>query len=226
MDDLDRDAVEVGVLEARGQVVRARVGLRHHLAALVPLDLLGAEVVTVVQWRFVVEVDQRRIVELVREADLFYCESPFLEEDVEQASKRYHLTARQAGLLGREARVRRLEVFHFSPRYEGRADEIYAEARAAFERADPAHRDATTQFYVAYAFYRQGWGRLYSDDDLYRQGLEAVNRAISLAPRGRLVVEQPGQQIRTADELKAELEAGLRRDASDFDPRRLLRPRR
>ena len=70
--------------------------------------------------------------QLVREADLFFCESPFLEEDVEQASKRYHLTARQAGLLGRDARVRRLEVFHFSPRYEGRADEIYAEARSAF----------------------------------------------------------------------------------------------
>ena len=76
--------------------------------------------------------NQQRIVELVREADLFFCESPFLEEDVEQASKRYHLTARQAGLLGRDARVRRLEVFHFSPRYEGRADEIYAEARSAF----------------------------------------------------------------------------------------------
>jgi ribonuclease Z len=76
--------------------------------------------------------NQQRIVDLVREADLFYCESPFLEEDVEQASKRYHLTARQAGMLGREARVRRLEVFHFSPRYEGRADEIYAEARSAF----------------------------------------------------------------------------------------------
>ena len=76
--------------------------------------------------------NQRRIVELVREADLFYCESPFLEEDVDQATKRYHLTARQAGLLGREAGVRRLEVFHFSPRYEGRADQIYAEARASF----------------------------------------------------------------------------------------------
>jgi ribonuclease Z len=76
--------------------------------------------------------NQEKIVDLVREADLFYCESPFLDEDVDQASKRYHLTARQAGLLGREARVRRLEVFHFSPRYEGRADEIYAEARAAF----------------------------------------------------------------------------------------------
>ena len=102
----------------------------------------------------------------------------------------------------------------------------FAEARAAFERADPAHRDATTQFYVAYVFYRQGWGRLYADDDLYRLGLEAVNRAISLAPGGRLVVEQPGQQIRTADELKAELEAGLRRDASDFDPRRVFRTRK
>ena len=76
--------------------------------------------------------NQRKIVELVRDADLFYCESPFLEEDVDQATKRYHLTARQAGLLGREAGVRRLEVFHFSPRYDGRADEIYAEARAAF----------------------------------------------------------------------------------------------
>lgn len=76
--------------------------------------------------------NRRKIVELVHEADLFYCESPFLEEDVAQASMRYHLTARQAGLLGREAGVRRLEVFHFSPRYDGRADQIYAEARAAF----------------------------------------------------------------------------------------------
>ena len=76
--------------------------------------------------------NQQKIVDLVRGADLFYCESPFLDADVDQATKRYHLTARQAGLLGREAGVRRLEVFHFSPRYEGRADEIYAEARAVF----------------------------------------------------------------------------------------------
>jgi ribonuclease Z len=67
--------------------------------------------------------NQQKIVDLVRGADLFYCESPFLDADVDQATKRYHLTARQAGLLGREAGVRRLEVFHFSPRYEGRAPE-------------------------------------------------------------------------------------------------------
>jgi hypothetical protein len=102
----------------------------------------------------------------------------------------------------------------------------FVEARAAFARADPAKRDALTQFYIAYSFYRQGWGRLYSDDALFAQGLEAVDRAIALAPDGRLVVEHPGQGIRTADELRAELEAGLRRDASDFNPARLLRERR
>jgi hypothetical protein len=102
----------------------------------------------------------------------------------------------------------------------------FVEARAAFERADPARRDALTQFYVAYAFYRQGWGRVYSNDALFAQGLEAVDRAIALAPGGRLVVEQPDQQIRTADELRAELEAGLRRDAADFNPLRVFRERR
>lgn len=102
----------------------------------------------------------------------------------------------------------------------------FVEARAAFERADPAHRDALTQFYVAYAFYRQGWGRLYSDDALFTEGLAAIDRAIALAPDGRLIVEQPGQQIRTADELRAELEAGLRRDASDFNPLRVFRERK
>jgi hypothetical protein len=102
----------------------------------------------------------------------------------------------------------------------------FVEARAAFERADPAHRDALTQFYIAYSFYRQGWGRLYSDDALYREGLAAIDRAIALAPNGRLVVEQPGQQIRTADELRAELEAGLQRDASDFNPLRVFNERK
>jgi tetratricopeptide (TPR) repeat protein len=102
----------------------------------------------------------------------------------------------------------------------------FAEARAAFDRADPARRDALTQFYIGYSFYREGWGRFYSDDELYREGLEAVNRAIALAPGGRLVVEEPGQEIRTADELKAELERGLRVEASDLDPTRVLRPRK
>jgi len=102
----------------------------------------------------------------------------------------------------------------------------FPESRAAFERADPSRRDALTQFYIAYAFYREGWGRFYSNDRLYRQGLEAVDRAIALAPDGHLVVDEPGQELRTADELKAELERGLKVEASDFNPARVARPRK
>jgi hypothetical protein len=102
----------------------------------------------------------------------------------------------------------------------------FAEARFAFARADPAVRDARTQFYIAYSCYRQGWGRLYHDDQLYLQGLSAVNRAIELAPGGRLVVDDPDLRMHTADELKAELEAGIRRDLSDFNPMRLFGERK
>ncbi len=105
-------------------------------------------------------------------------------------------------------------------------DDHFEEARAALARADPAERDAVTQFYIAYSYYRQGWGRLYADDELFAAGLKRVDMAIGLAPDGRLVVDDPDLGMRTADELRAELAAGLRRDASDFDPRRLFRERK
>ncbi len=102
----------------------------------------------------------------------------------------------------------------------------FVEARLAFARADPAIRDARTQFYIAYSYYRQGWGRLYHDDALYAEGLTAIDRAIALAPGGRLVVDDENLQMRTGEELKAELEAGQRREASDFNPMRVFRERK
>jgi len=102
----------------------------------------------------------------------------------------------------------------------------FVEARAAFGRADPAERDPVTQFYIAYSYYRQGWGRLYNDDPLFAEGLKRVNLAITLSPGGRVVIDDADLRMRTADELRAELEAGLRRDASDLDPRRLFRERK
>src|SRR5216684_3272159 len=81
-----------------------------------------------------------------------------------------------------------------------RRDQFRA-ARDEWAGADPAQKDARTQFYIAYAFYREGWGRLYSDDALFKQGLEAVNRAITLAPNGSLVVDDAALQMRTTAEL-------------------------
>jgi hypothetical protein len=104
--------------------------------------------------------------------------------------------------------------------------DLFEEARAAFARADPAQRDARTQFYVAYSFYRQGWGRVYNDDALFKQGLGAVDRAIALAPGGRLVVEDETLGMRNGDELRAELRRGLTSDASDLNPMRLFGTRK
>src|SRR5688572_17887859 len=71
-----------------------------------------------------------------------------------------------------------------------RAEQFRA-ARDEWARADPAQRDPRTQFYIAYAYYREGWGRVYKDDALYRQGLAAVNRAIALSPSAPLMVADP-----------------------------------
>jgi tetratricopeptide (TPR) repeat protein len=102
----------------------------------------------------------------------------------------------------------------------------FPEARAAFERADPAQRDARTQFYIAYSYYRQGWGRVYNDDTLFRKGIEAVDRAIAAAPDHRLVVDDPELGMKTGDELKAEHERGITREAADFNPLKIFRSRK
>jgi hypothetical protein len=98
----------------------------------------------------------------------------------------------------------------------------FAEARSAFQRADPAQRDATTQFYVAYSFLRQGWGRFSRDDELYRQGLAALERAMAASPNGHVRIEDSNLTLKSSDEVRAEFERGLVRDASDLNPMRVF----
>lgn len=104
--------------------------------------------------------------------------------------------------------------------------EQYQAARDEWARADPAQRDARTQFYIAYAFYRQGWGRVYNDDALFRQGLETINRAVNLSPEGALTVDDPELKIHSAAELKAEFEQGLESSLGDVNPFKVFRERK
>ena len=78
------------------------------------------------------EDNEARIVALAKHADVLYCESPYLDIDAEKARDRYHLTARQAGIMARKAGARDLIVFHFSPRYTGQGEAIEQEAQEAF----------------------------------------------------------------------------------------------
>jgi hypothetical protein len=104
--------------------------------------------------------------------------------------------------------------------------EKFDAARTAFDRADPARRDSRVQFYVAYSYYRQGWGRVWNDDALFTKGLEALDRAVSVESSGRVAVSDQTLGIQTSDELRAELTEGIRRDASDFNPLRVMRRRK
>ena len=74
----------------------------------------------------------RKAEDLARGVQLLICEAPFLHEDEKLARERNHLTARQAGELARAAGAGKLAPFHFSPRYEGRQQELMEEAAAAF----------------------------------------------------------------------------------------------
>lgn len=104
--------------------------------------------------------------------------------------------------------------------------EQFRAARDEWQRADPAQGDARTQFYIAYSFYREGWGRLYYDQQLFKQGLEAVDRAIALSSASPLSVDDPNLQMHSAAELKAELEQGTERSWSDVNPLKVLRTRK
>jgi tetratricopeptide (TPR) repeat protein len=105
-----------------------------------------------------------------------------------------------------------------------RRDQFRA-ARDEWQRADPVQSDPKTQFYIAYSFYREGWGRLYYDQDLFKQGLDAVNRAIALSPTP-ITVDDENLQMHTAAELKAELEQGTERNWGDVNPLKVLRTRK
>jgi ribonuclease Z len=76
------------------------------------------------------------IIRLARNADLFFIEAAFAQEDTTLAAERAHLTTVAAGKIAHEARVRRIEPFHFSPRYSGQEARMLDEVMTAFAGED------------------------------------------------------------------------------------------
>jgi ribonuclease Z len=73
------------------------------------------------------------IIRLVQNADLLFIEAAFAAEDTALAAERAHLTTTAAGSIARQAGVRRVEPFHFSPRYAGEEARLIGEVQTAFE---------------------------------------------------------------------------------------------
>ena len=126
------------------------------------------------------------------------------------------------GGVARSVGAYRINQAEFQTGRERFVRDEFEAARAAFARADPARLDARTQFYIAYSYLREGWGRLSHDDALYAKGLAAVDRAIEVAPGGSVVVDDPALTITSADELRAALRQGMTREWNDFNPLRVF----
>ena len=76
--------------------------------------------------------NRKAIIALIQDADLLFIEAAFAEADAAIAAERAHLTTAAAGRIAREASVRRVEPFHFSPRYTGEDERMLNEVMAAF----------------------------------------------------------------------------------------------
>lgn len=75
-----------------------------------------------------------KIIKLAKNADHLFIEAAFLEKDIDHATKKQHLTARQAGELAGLAGAKRFTLFHFSPRYQDAEDLFYCEAEKAYQQ--------------------------------------------------------------------------------------------
>jgi ribonuclease Z len=106
--------------------------LRERVVRIVPGQKIGYVVDAVYH-----PDNARRIVDLVREADVLFMEAAFLQEDADRAARTCHLTAEQAGRLARDAQVKRFVPIHFSARYTGRPDLLEQEAERAFAGGSP-----------------------------------------------------------------------------------------
>ena len=111
-----------------GSTRRFRAG---DLAREILLRTPGQQIAYFADLRFTDE-NRRKVLALARNVNLMICEAAFLHEDETLARERSHLTARQAGELAREAGAEKLAPFHFSPRYQGREQELLREAADAF----------------------------------------------------------------------------------------------
>ncbi|MGC9324402.1 MAG: MBL fold metallo-hydrolase [Desulfomonilia bacterium] len=74
-----------------------------------------------------------RIQKIAREPDVLFIEAYYLHECSDTAYEKGHLTAHQAGMIGKTLGAKRVVPMHVSPRYHHRMEEIHAELSRALE---------------------------------------------------------------------------------------------
>lgn len=126
----DTEIIEVWRREAGQRIVERRISigeLKAHALRIVP----GQKIAYVTDVRNSSE-NRTKIIELAKGADYFFIEAMFLHEEAARAAEKCHLTARQAGELGRQARADRVIPIHFSAKHLGDEARLRMELEQAF----------------------------------------------------------------------------------------------
>jgi ribonuclease Z len=84
------------------------------------------------------------IIPHIKDSDMIYHETTYLDNLRERAIERFHSTTKQAATIAKKAEVKRLLIGHFSSKY-AELDEFEIEAREVFENTDLALEGVTYQ---------------------------------------------------------------------------------
>jgi ribonuclease Z len=79
----------------------------------------------------------KRLSSVAKNSDLLIIESTFLDKDKDKAKNYKHLTAKQAAIIAKDAKVKRLILTHLSERYKNKED-ILKEAKKTFKNVELA----------------------------------------------------------------------------------------
>jgi ribonuclease Z len=125
--DLPEDTL-MAVTRSDGTPDRLPLGLlRARILSLTP----GQKLAYVTDTAFT-DATQKAITDLARDADILFIEAAFARSETAVAAERAHLTTAQAGQLARQAGAKRVEPFHFSPRYCGQEAMMFEEVNRAY----------------------------------------------------------------------------------------------
>lgn len=80
---------------------------------------------------------EEKIIPFIKDVDMIYHETTYLDNLRERADQRFHSTSRQAAMIAKKANVKRLLIGHFSSKYDT-LEEFEKEAREVFPNTELA----------------------------------------------------------------------------------------
>jgi len=83
-------------------------------------------------------LDNKRIVQFVKDSDLLICESSFDDKLKDLAKEHLHLTAKQAGEIAKKSKSKKLILTHISQRYDKDLKNLLGEAKKVFRNSSVA----------------------------------------------------------------------------------------